>query len=206
LTRLALLLVTLLLAIALPFFVLVRLATLLYLSYGWPYWLAIAVGVVGASVVILVYAQYFSVRMGFRSVVTVSRTRSAALVVFAYLVWSLVYVSAANVKTDEVRATYTSTHPVLRIAVATLVVFDRKAVITDLERSRKDYAAMGLPARETSLHYRQPDGFSHAIDLRTAGRSEFRNRFIAVCLRLAGLRTLRHVGTADHLHVSLPVR
>jgi len=47
---------------------------------------------------------------------------------------------------------------------------------------------------------------SRGLDLRTIGRSERRNRLTAAYFQLMGFRTLRHLGTADHLHVSLPPR
>jgi hypothetical protein len=64
---------------------------------------------------------------------------------------------------------------------------------------------MGLPEPEWSLHYRQEDGWVHAFDLRTNGRSGIRNWFTGTYFRALGFRVLRHVGTADHLHVSLPL-
>jgi len=79
-------------------------------------------------------------------------------------------------------------------------------VVTDAARTREDYAAMGLPPAETSLHFAQSDGYVHALDLRTAGRAEWRNVLVEAGFRMMGFRTLRHVGTADHLHVSLPPR
>ncbi len=63
---------------------------------------------------------------------------------------------------------------------------------------------MGLPVYERSLHFEQADGYIHAMDLRTLGRGEWRNRLMELYFRTLGFRTLRHVGTADHLHVSLP--
>jgi hypothetical protein len=62
-----------------------------------------------------------------------------------------------------------------------------------------------LPVFEASLHFRQRDGYVHAMDLRTIGRGAVRNWTTAVYFRVLGFRTLRHVGTADHLHVSLPL-
>lgn len=206
LLRLALFLATVVMALALPFVALLGIATTLYSDYGWHHGIAIGVGVLAASLVVMFYAHYLAVRLGFGRVVTVSRARTAGVLVVAYLVWALIYVSAANVKSPEVRSAYRSAHPLLRLAVATLVVFDGDAVITDLARSPEDYARMGLPPLERSLHYRQEDGYVHALDLRTRGRSELRNAAAATYFRLLGFRTLRHVGTADHLHVSLPVR
>ena len=98
-----------------------------------------------------------------------------------------------------------SLHPMLRLAASTFLLFDRQAVITDTQRTVGDYLAMGLPVNESSLHFKLEDRWVHALDLRTVGRSEWRNRVTAGYFRLMGFRTLRHVGTADHLHVSLPI-
>lgn len=59
---------------------------------------------------------------------------------------------------------------------------------------------------ETSLHFKLEDKYVHAMDLRTVGRPEWKNRITDGYFRLMGFRTLRHVGTADHVHVSLPLR
>jgi hypothetical protein len=87
-----------------------------------------------------------------------------------------------------------------------LVLADRGAVVTDARRSPEDYAAMGLSPARASLHYPQDDGYVHALDLRTRGRPEWRNVMVEIGYRLMGFATLRHEGTADHLHVSLPAR
>jgi hypothetical protein len=96
---------------------------------------------------------------------------------------------------------YTATHPLLRIAVSTLILVDRDAVITDLARTADDYPRMGLPIHPRSLHYRQEDGWVHAVDLRTRG--PLRSLLVEWYFRAMGFDTLRHVGTADHLHVAL---
>ena len=41
------------------------------------------------------------------------------------------------------------------------------------------------------------------MGLRTIRQGELRNALVADYFRLMGFNTLRHVGTADHLHVSL---
>ncbi|MCH8920794.1 MAG: hypothetical protein IIA23_08850 [Chloroflexi bacterium] len=82
------------------------------------------------------------------------------------------------------------------------ILFDRDLVVTDVRRIPSDYVAMGLPAREASLHYHQADGYVHAVDIRTIDRPAWRTGATALYFRFMGLRTLRHVGTADHLHVS----
>ncbi len=104
------------------------------------------------------------------------------------------------------RSYYTALHPLLRVSVSTLILIDGDLVITDVARTPQDYVTMGLPIYEASLHYRQDDGYVHAMDLRTLDRPRWRNWLTQGYFRSMGLRTLRHVGTADHLHVSLPPR
>ena len=93
----------------------------------------------------------------------------------------------------------------MRLGASTYFIFDRDAVVTDLERTAEDYLAMGLPINETSLHFKLEDRYVHAMDLRTIGRSPRRNALTVAYFRIMGFRSLHHVGTADHLHVSLPL-
>jgi hypothetical protein len=109
------------------------------------------------------------------------------------------------VKTAEVRAEYRALHPLLRLASSAVILIDPASVITDAGRTSEDYARMGLPSEERSLHYRQPNGHVHALDFRTTGRSRLRNLSVHVGFRALGFHVLRHGGTGDHLHVSLPV-
>ncbi|MFV1981287.1 MAG: hypothetical protein ACC655_09060, partial [Rhodothermia bacterium] len=133
-------------------------------------------------------------------------TRGLAILVAIYVGYTAMYISAANVKTDDVRATYTSLHPLLRLGVSTFMLADQEVVMTDAQRQPEDYARMGLPVNEGSLHFRQDgSGYVHAVDLRTNGRGEWKNFLMTLYFKIAGFRTLRHTGTADHLHVSLPV-
>ena len=94
----------------------------------------------------------------------------------------------------------------MRVALSTFILADDDLVITDVARTPADYVAMGLPVRDASHHYRQRDGYVHAIDLRTIGRPQWRNWITQQYFRTMGFRTLRHVGTADHLHVGLDVK
>ena len=121
----------------------------------------------------------------------------------AWILYALLYVAGANVKSPEVRAEYRGLHPVLRVAASTVILADAGAVITDAGRTEEDYWLMGLPRREASLHFEQETGFVHALDLRTNGRSELRNRAVELGFWALGFHSLRHVGTADHLHLSL---
>ena len=121
----------------------------------------------------------------------------------SYCLFALTYLSAVNAKTEEIRSTYTALHPVLRVAVSTLLLVDREGVLTDTGRTREDYVRWGLPVNEASLHLPQADGYVYAVDIRTVGRPEWRNRCVELYFRFMGFETLRHVGTADHLHVNL---
>ncbi len=120
-----------------------------------------------------------------------------------YCGYTLLYLSSVNTKTEDVRRYYTTVHPLLRVALSTAVLFDRDIVVTDTRREADDYTRMGLPTLDNSLHFPQPSGYVHAVDLRTIGRAPWRNLTMVAYFRLLGFRTLRHVGSADHLHVSL---
>lgn len=91
------------------------------------------------------------------------------------------------------------------MSVGTFLLVDDGLLITDLSGRPSDYEDMGLPVKSHSLHYRQADGYAHAFDLRTKGHSWLRNQVVEGYFTILGFRTLRHVGTADHLHVALPL-
>ena len=194
------------LLLTLPFLLLIRTSVFLYLNFGWNSWLAIGGAIVVTSLVLMVYVAFVTGRFGTRRMFSVNSARFSAAVVLVYCIYTLVYISGANTKTDDVRATYNSLHPIMRIGVASIILVDNDLMITDGRRTREDYARMGLPARESSYHFVQDDGFVHAMDIRTVGVQEWQNVLLAGYFRLAGFQTLRHVGTGDHLHVSLRVR
>ena len=188
--------------IALPFVVLVRGAVFFYYYGRVPSWLALLVaGLLTVGLVTVYAASLLHTFTGKRRVWLVAKWVALPLVVF-YCGFSLLYLSRLNAKPD-VRAYYTVLHPLLRLALSTWILVDDKLVVTDMRRAREDYAKMGLPVNESSLHYRQADGWVHAVDLRTANRGWFRNRLTQAYFWLMGFHTLRHVGTADHLHVDL---
>ncbi|HMC55073.1 MAG TPA: hypothetical protein VKH19_07895, partial [Gemmatimonadaceae bacterium] len=86
---------------------------------------------------------------------------------------------------------------------STVILFDDDLVITDARRVAADYPRMGLPVNDRTMHYGQSDGWVHAVDLRTRGHNEIANRLVQFYFWSMGFSTLRHVGTADHLHVQL---
>lgn len=187
----------------LPFFVLIRGGVFAYREWGLGSWPSLLLAVLATAAVLAGYAWIVSRRLGADGGVRTFLVRAAAGVGIAYVVYALVFVAGANVKSDEVRAEYRSMHPLLRIASSALVLVDPGAVITDASRTIDDYRLMGLPPNEASLHFEQANGYVHALDLRTTGRSELRNRTVELTFWALGFHSLRHVGTADHLHVSL---
>ncbi len=205
LVRLLFLLLSLILLLVLPFAVLVRVSVYLYATYAVQTWVALAGGVAATALVLTLYSAVLSKKLTGKARVRVLAKRVALPLVLAYCGYTLLYLSSVNAKSPDVRDYYRSLHPMLRIAVSTVILVDSDIVITDLQRTPEDYAAMGLPARIESMHYEQSDGYVHAMDLRTKGREDWRNAAVELYFRAAGFETLRHVGTADHLHVALPL-
>ena len=193
-------------ALSLPFFVLVQGSMYAYQSMGWGTWSSIGLGMFGTVVVFSAYAAWL-----WRRITGEGRwPRIVAPVLIAvvagYSIYGLLYLSSENAKDPDLGDHYMSLHPLMRLGASTYFLFDRNAVVTDLERRAEDYLAMGLPINEASLHFKLEDRYVHAIDLRTTGRSARRNALTVAYFRIMGFRSLYHVGSADHLHVSLPVR
>jgi hypothetical protein len=192
-------------ALVLPFYILVGVSVLLYRYQGVPTWLALLAAVLLTFLILLLYASRVAKRISGKRRVPSSVSKAMLAVVGAYAVYALLYLSGLNVKNEDLRSEYRSLHPLLRVATSTFILVDGDLVITDMERQAADYEQMRLPVYERSLHFVQEDGYAHAVDLRTIGRSEWRNFIMQVYFKAMGFRILRHVGTADHLHVSLPL-
>ena len=122
----------------------------------------------------------------------------------AFGVYSLGWLAHANAKSDRVAGRWHELHPVLRLALGPVRLADPAVVVTEIGRQPSDYDRMGLRRAKRSPHYRQADGWVHAIDVRTQGRSAVRNGLVHAWYAGMGFDTLRHAGTADHLHVALP--
>lgn len=127
----------------------------------------------------------------------------ALLLVGAYCVHALSFLSKNNAKTTEVQQEYRSLHPILRLSISTILFVDKDLILTDASRLPEDYRKMGLKTKKQSLHYKQKNGYAHAFDVRTKGHSGVRNFLLEWYFKLMGLNTLRHGGTGDHLHISL---
>lgn len=187
----------------LPFFLLIRGGVFAYQVWDLGTWPALTLAVVATAALLGLYALAVSRWLGAGIRTRKVLTRAAMAVAIAYTAYGLVFIASENVKSDAIRAGYASVHPLLRIAASALVLVDAESVITDAGRTAEDYWLMGLPTNEASLHFQQETGYVHALDLRTNGRSEFRNRVVELGFWALGFHSLRHVGTADHLHLSL---
>ena len=192
-----------LVVVLLPLFLLLRGGVFAYHTWGLGPWTSLALGVLATAGLLAVYAFVLTRKLGAgpRTRRVLIRGAAAAAVVFTG--YGLVFIASENVKSEAVRAEYASVHPLLRVAASALVLLDPGSVITDAGRTPEDYWLMGLPAAEASLHFEQDTGFVHALDLRTRDRSEMRNRMVELTFWALGFHSLRHVGTADHLHLSL---
>lgn len=192
--------------VALPFLLLLRGSVLAWRDGGMPAWLALVLGATLATLVLTAYAAWLSTKVSGTPGIGTMAKWIVIPVVTLYCGFGVLHLSRDNAKSDEIRAHYRALHPLLRVALHTLILADANALVTDHRRRPADYAQMGLASRPLSRHYRQTDGYVHAVDIRTRGRSAIRNLLLEGYFRAVGLKTLRHVGTADHLHVSLPIR
>ncbi|MEQ9399463.1 MAG: hypothetical protein RJQ04_09840 [Longimicrobiales bacterium] len=192
-----------LLLLALPFVVLIRGGMLAY-GAGWGAWTSVGAGTLGVTLLLGVYAAVAARRMGASRNVRKILARGGMALGALFVVYATTYVAVGQTTSAEVRAEFGDLHPLLRVAASTVFLVDGHRVMTDASRTAEDYWLMGLPVNEASLHFHQEDtGFVHALDLRTRGRAEWSNRLAELAFWSMGFHALRHVGTADHLHVSL---
>jgi hypothetical protein len=189
----------------LPFYLLVRASVYFNVTQGYPEWVALGGGVFVSILLLLVYMLFLFKKVKDHKQRFKYSVYSAGLMVFGFCLFSLFYLSGVNAKSPDIREVYRSMHPILRVAISSVTLADGDLVITDIERVSSDYEAMGLPVNPNSLHYRQESGYVHAVDLRTRGQNTIRNYLLQFSLEVMGFETLRHVGTADHLHVALAV-
>ncbi len=189
--------------VILPFVVLIGGGVWLYRVHALPTWLALSGSGVVAAAVLSFYGALLSKKLTGKARIRFVATKLALPVVLFYFGYALFFLSSVNAKSEEVREYYRTVHPLLRVALSTAILADRDIVVTDAKRTPADYERMGLPTLENSLHFVQQDGYVHAVDLRTIGRSGWRNALMVGYFRSMGFKTLRHVGTADHLHLSV---
>lgn len=199
-------LIKLILLLVFPFILLIRGAVYLHECYALSPWLSIVGGVGFSAVLLFIYFTFFYGKLtgsigGFGAMKR--RMTIAILLVLLYSLQGILFLSPSNLKSKDLRNEISEVHPILRLSVSTLAFLDKGLIITDAQRVPEDYRKMGLKQKSHSLHYEQEDGYTHALDLRTKNRSEVRNAMMKWYFKLMGVNTLRHVGTADHLHISL---
>ena len=191
------------LLVILPFAVLIGGAVWLYRVQAMPTWIALTCSGAVTGAVLTLYGAWLSKTWTGKARVRFIGTKLALPTVVFYCAYALLFLSAVNAKTADVREYHRTVHPLLRVALSTAILASRDIVVTDTRREPADYERMGLPTLDNSLHFVQETGYVHAVDLRTVGRAEWKNRLMVGYFRVLGFKTLRHVGTADHLHVSL---
>ena len=194
------------LLLVLPFIFLIRGAVYFHDHHLMSPWMAIAGGIGITTILLFLYLTFLSGRFTGKlgSSGTLKRRSVMALIlVLGYSIYGLVFLSGSNVKSEEIQKEYTSLHPILRLSISTILFLDKDLLLTDAKRRPEDYKKMGLKTKKRSLHYPQSNGYVHAMDIRTNGRSEIRNFLLKTYFQLMGFNVLRHGGTGDHLHVSL---
>lgn len=189
-----------------PFILLIRGAVFLHESYALAPWISTMGGVGFSAVLLFVYFSFFYGRLtgklgGFDALKR--RFLIAVLLMILFSLQGILFFSSDNMKTANIKNEISEVHPILRLSVSTLIYLDKGLLITDAQRQPEDYVKMGLKQKSHSLHYEQTDGYTHALDLRTKNRSELRNTMTKWYFKMMGFNTLRHVGTEDHLHISL---
>ena len=189
-------------AVALPFFVYVR-ASVYFYEHGATPWLAIAGSMLLTMGVVALYGAWLSRRFHGRARLAMFARWVGVPLVAAWCLYAAFYLARVNAKSDEVHGYYSTVHPILRVALSTVILLDPDLVITDMARVPADYGRMGLPVNDRTKHYLQRDGWVHAVDLRTREHGAIANRLVQLYFWMMGFSTLRHVGTADHLHVQL---
>ncbi len=190
----------------LPFFVLIRGAVFMHENYTLNPQIAIISAALATMAVLIVYFMYifFKTTGKLESGNSIKlKMLCAGILVIVYCFNSLFFLNGGHAKTEAVQKEFTSLHPILRLSISTILFVDRDLIMTDASRIPEDYKRMGLPTKMHSLHYKQKNGYAHAFDVRTKHRSELRNQFLQWYFEAMGFNTLRHIGTEDHLHISL---
>jgi len=190
-------LLKLVLFLTLPFIVLIRGAIHLHEYNQYPPSLSLLGGVFLATMLLTIYLIFFKGQLTGEVGSIRTKLWLALFLVIGYGAHGLFFFS------DQVQKEFRELHPILRVSISTLIHLDPSLIVTDANRQPEDYRKMGMSSKKHSLHYRQSSGYVHAVDIRTKDRGSIRNFLIRTYFRLMGFNTLRHGGTADHLHISI---
>ncbi|MEZ4883882.1 MAG: hypothetical protein R3E32_04010 [Chitinophagales bacterium] len=195
-----------LLILTLPFILLIRGAIYLHIHHQTYTSMSIVGGMILATLLVIIYLVFvYGYATGYwTSLQTLKKIAWIALfLVGAYALHALLFLAKHNAKTPVIQQQFTQLHPILRLGISTVLFLDKDVMLTDAQRQPEDYRKMGLPSKKRSLHYPQKDGYVHAVDIRTKGHFAVRNFLLKTYFSAMGFNTLRHVGTDDHLHVSI---
>ena len=187
----------------LPFFVLVRVGTAAVQGWGLGGWTSLGLGALAVAAVLGLYAGVLGWKEEAWAGVWRVLRRGGLGLGGVVLVYGVVWVGPVMAEDQAVRAEYRALHPVLRLAAGPVFLADPGRVVTDPSRTVEDYRLLGLSEAEADLHFVQEDGSVHAVDFHTGGRAAWGNRTVELGFWLLGFHSLRHRGTADHIHVSL---
>jgi len=198
--------IKLIIFLILPFILLIRGAVYLHTSSNYLPWVCIFGSGLFTILLIFIYLSYLKnlfISSNDKANDYKRRLIISIAIVLLYGIHGIFYISVKNMKSFELRSEIRKVHPILRLAVSTIMYLDNEIIITDAKRQQEDYSKMGLRTAKHSLHYKQSTGYAHALDLRTKNRPSYLNFLIQSYFKIMGFRTLRHLGTADHLHISL---
>lgn len=190
--------------ILLPFFIFAKGSLHLYIVEDFSPWMALLTSGIASLIILTIYGIILDYKINGSVRPHYIFFYSAFPVIIVGLIYGLFYISEQNTKTESVREHYLKLHPLIRPSMALIILIDKKLVVTETKRELKDYSKMGLPNNHNSLHFVQEDNYVHAVDIRTLHRPEWKNVITKWYFKLMGLDVLRHVGSADHLHISLP--
>jgi hypothetical protein len=184
--------------------ILVRVQLALLAAYPAADWPAVVVGLLAGGVV-LALSTGLALRL---------RSPRRALILLVALPTLLLAAGCLSVthfprsgfKSQDLCSEWYTLHPTLRVSLWIARLGAGEMVLTDVSRQPSDYDDMGLTAPSWSRHFFSPrNGYVHAIDLRVRDTGDLRNWARQGVFLALGLRADRHGGTADHLHVSLPL-
>ena len=181
-----------------------------YYAYALNIWAALALFGFLVTILLNVYLLTSFRRIWRRWPLSLALLKGKAIVALLILAGCYAYVwvqlSERHAKSESVYGEVNRLHPLLSMAVSTVLIADKDLIITDVARVPGEYETMGLRANWRSLHFPRPDGYVYAVDVRTRNRSDFRNLLVKGYFYAMGFNAIRHTGNADHLHISLSPR
>lgn len=168
-------------------------------------WTSVSISVLSFSLIWTILTGTITYLIFKKKRISFAVAKWALIPLFIYYSLTFFTVNKLKFKDSKDKEAYHQLHPALRIGLSTLVLVDSDLLITNTQRTKQDYINWGLTPLEQSDHYlNSKTGFVHATDIRTKGRKEWKNKLTELTFKLMGFKTLKHVGTADHLHISIP--